>query len=450
VGSEMCIRDRGNVLCDAGRSQEAIGEYKRAIEINPRYFPAYNNAGTALRDQGRVHEAIEAYRAALELNPRIPEVYNNLGVALTQLGRSPEALAAYRDAIEMRPAYADAHSNLGVALYASGDAAEAVEFCSKAVELAPDSTTAHSNLSLILLGAGEYERGWIEHEWRFKCNPMFISRPFAQPQWKGEALNGRTILLHAEQGLGDTIQFSRFVPMVADRGGRVIVECQGELVRLLEDLPGVTDVLPRGAEIPAFDLHCPFMSLPLAMKTIVETIPAKSYLHARPALEEQWAQRLGKKSNLRIGLVWAGRSTHSNDANRSMRFEQFLPLLGLDGVTFHSLQHGRAAQQMAGHPRIIAHTEELTDFAETAALIAQLDMVISVDTAVAHLAGGMGKPVWIMLPFASEWRWMIARDDSPWYPTARLFRQKTWGDWAGVVERIADALKTLPHSTMPP
>ena len=436
---EAC-NDLGNVLCDDGRAEEAIGFYRRAIGINPRYLPAYNNMGTALRDRGRVNEAIDCYRTALAISQSVPEVYNNLGVALTELGRLGEAVDAYMRAIGMRPNYVDAHTNLGIALMAGGDAVGAVRACSRAVELDPNSTKAHNNLALILLGAGEYLRGWAEHEWRFKCNPMFIERPFEQPQWKGEALEGRTVLLHAEQGLGDTIQFSRFIPTVAERGGRVVLECQGELVRLLETLAGVEQIIPRGAALPGFDVHCPLMSLPLALRTTAEAIPSAPYIFPHSELRSAWEERLGPRRHVRVGLAWAGRMTHSNDANRSMRFEQNAPLLAVEKVEFHSLGHGPAAEQARGDARIIDHSGELTDFAETCALVANLDLVICVDTAVAHLAGAMGKPVWVLLPFAPEWRWMVGREDSPWYPGARLFRQRRWGDWVGVMRCVTHAL----------
>jgi len=269
--AEAC-NDLGNVLCDDGRAEEAIGFYRRAIAINPRYLPAYNNLGTALRDRGRVEEAIANYHTALAISQSVPEVFNNLGVALTELGRLDGALDSYRRAIEMRPNYVDALTNFGVTLFANGDARGAVEACSKAVDLDPTSMKAHNNLALILLGAGQYARGWVEHEWRFRSNPMFVARPFEQPQWKGEPFDGRTVLLHTEQGLGDTIQFSRFVPQVVNRGGHVVLECQGELVRLLSDIPGLSQVIPRGAGLPRFDLHCPLMSLPLALGTTMETM----------------------------------------------------------------------------------------------------------------------------------------------------------------------------------
>jgi Flp pilus assembly protein TadD len=437
--AEAC-NDLGNVLCDAGRAEESIEFYQRAISINPGYLPAYNNLGTALRDRGRVEDAIAHYHTALAISQSVPEVYNNLGVALTELGRIEKALEAYRRAIDMRPNYVDAHTNFGIALYASGDTHGAVEACGRAVEIDPASTKAHNNLALILLGAGEYARGWAEHEWRFKCNPMFVARPFEQPQWKGEPLHGRTVFLHAEQGLGDTIQFSRFVPMVAQRGGRVVLECQGELVRLLADLPGLNQIIPRGAEAPTFDVHCPLMSLPLALGTTTESIPAGPYIGARGDLRAAWSQRLGPVDRIRVGLAWAGRLTHSNDANRSMRFEQVATFLGTGWMEFHSLQRGPASEQISGDARITDHSDHFTDFAETAGLMANLDLVICVDTAVAHLAAAMGKPTWVLLPYASEWRWMIGREDSPWYPTMRLFRQRRWGDWQGVIERVVHAL----------
>lgn len=435
--SAQAHNDLGNVLCDAGRCEEAIDAYRAALVLNPRYLPALNNLGTALRDLGRWAEAVDIYRAALAIDQRVPDVHNNLGVALADLGRLDDAIASYRRAIELSAAYADAYTNLGVTLYANGNSTGAVEACEKAVALRPDFAKAHSNLALILLGTGDFARGWVEHEWRWRCNPNFKPRAFGQARWEGDALAGRTILLHAEQGFGDTMQFVRFAPMVVERGGRVIVECRGELAGLLRESMDGVRVIARGETLPAFDLHCPLMSLPLALGVTLDSIPRSPYLKASPERVDRWVRAIGPRDRCRVGLVWAGRPTHTNDRNRSMRGADLAGLISTKGVAFHSLQCGRAAHELSGAED---HSGSLTDFAETAALIANLDLVISVDTAVTHLAGAMGKPVWLMLPYAAEWRWMLKRADSPWYPSARLFRQRRWGDWRGVVDEVTGAL----------
>jgi tetratricopeptide (TPR) repeat protein len=427
----------GNALFETGRIEPAITAYRRALDLKPDYLAALNNLGTALGKAGQFTQAIDAYTAAIKLKPDVAEVHNNLGVALGGIGRLDDAIGAFRRAIQINSGYAEAWANLGAVLCDSGDGESALAACRRAIELRPDLAIAHSNYALILLRLGHYELGWPEHEWRFKCNPKFRPRSFSQPRWDGSPLAGQTILLHAEQGWGDTIQFVRYAPLVASRGGRVILECQPELIRLLGNLPGVDQLVPFGQPLRPFDLHCPLLSLPAAIGTTLNSIPADvPYLHANSA---NWRERLNVIGNrLKVGLVWAGRPTHTNDHNRSMQLSHFSRLSEIPNVAFYSLQKGPAAAQTG--LELIDFTTELNDFADTAALVGALDLVIAVDTAVAHLAGAIGKPVWVLLPMCADWRWMTERSDSPWYPTMRLFRQTRWGDWDQVVQNVARAL----------
>jgi tetratricopeptide (TPR) repeat protein len=323
----------GNALFETGRIEPAITAYRRALDLKPDYLAALNNLGTALGKAGQFTEAIDAYTAAIKLKPDVAEVHNNLGVALGGIGRLDEAIDAFRRAIQINSGYAEAWANLGAVLCDSGDGESALAACRRAIELRPDLAIAHSNYALILLRLGHYELGWPEHEWRFKCNPKFRPRSFSQPRWDGSPLAGQTILLHAEQGWGDTIQFVRYAPLGAKRGSRVILECQPELIRLLGDLPGVEQLVPFGETLPPFDLHCPLLSLPAAMGTTLNSIPSDvPYLKAT----DDWRNRLSG-DRMKIGLVWAGRPTHTNDHNRSMRLSHFSPLSGKYQISFFTV-----------------------------------------------------------------------------------------------------------------
>ncbi len=326
-----------------------------------------------------------------------------------------------------------------------GHAQEAIAACRQAIALNPDLAIAHSNLSLVLLTFGHFEEGWREHEWRLKCGPKFRPRLFHQGQWNGEDIAGKTILLYAEQGFGDAIQFARYAPLMADLGAKVVLECHPELVQLFTSLRGIERLVAAGEPLPDFDFHCPVLSLPLAFERRLKIIPAQvPYISPGPQLIDQWKRRIGPKTDaFKAGIVWAGRPTHTNDRHRSMKLRQFAPLAGIEHLEFYSLQKGPATTEMASAPpgfRLYNFTSDLADFVDTAAMIANLDMIIAVDTAVAHLAGALGKNVWVMLPYAADWRWLRGRNDSPWYPTMRLFRQKSWGDWDGVVGEVRQAL----------
>jgi tetratricopeptide (TPR) repeat protein len=440
--------NRGNLLRHLGRREEALASYDRALASSPNFIDALYNRGNVLCELKRYDEALATYDRALALQSdpfESVEALNNRATALHALNRLDEAVASYDRVLALKPDYVEAHSNRGNALYQLNRHEEALASYAKALALRPDHATAYWNESLARLVCGDFERGWRAYEWRWKTPAMSPARNFSQPLWKGDAdLAGKTVLLHAEQGHGDTIQFCRYVPMVAARGARVILEVQPLLKPLLGSLAGVGEIIAQGEPLADFDLHCPLLSLPLAFDTRLETVPAAvPYLAPPPDRAALWAMRLGPKVAPRVGIAWAGSAKHGYDHNRSIGLARLLGLAA-SGVSLISLQKDMNAQDrdlLGNHGDILRLGEELTDFADTAAVIAQLDLVISVDTAVAHLAGAMGKPVFILLPYAPDWRWLLERTDSPWYPTARLFRQKQPGDWETVVVGVAAALE---------
>ena len=443
----------GNVLCALGRLAEAEASYREALRLRPNYPDAHSNLGNALYDLGRPAEAEASFREALRLRPNYPDAHSNLGAALRDLGRPAEAEASFREALRLRPNFPEAHSNLGAALRELGRPAEAEASYREALRLRPNFPEAHNNLGHALLLVGRFEEGWTEYEWRWKTKWLSSSdRDFSAPLWRGEAIGDRAILLHAEQGLGDTLQFCRYAPLMVCNAG-IILEVQAPLVRLLSRLPGVREVVARGDRLPPFDLHCPLMSLPRAFGTTLDTIPAATpYLSADPKLAANWQERLIGLGGLRIGLVWAGRrrlnfpAAAAIDRRRSIALKALAPFGDVSGVSFVSLQKDGPAAQAADPPnglRLHDFTTDLHDFEDTAALIVNLDLVISVDTSVAHLVGALGKPVWLLNRFDTDWRWLLNRDDSPWYPTLRQFRQASPGDWDSAVCAARDALQRL-------
>jgi len=434
----------GNALQMLGAARAAIECYERMLGIAPRTVAAHHNLGNAWLARKDFQRAEACFRRTLAIEERA-EHHNSLGNALYQQRRDREATACYRKALELDPNYASAHTNLANALLREGQREEMIAHYQRAVELDPQSAGGHYNLALAHLREGRCGEGWREHEWRWDFRELKLTRrKFAAPQWKGEALNGAAILLHAEQGLGDTLQFIRYAPLVAERGGSVVVEVQPPLQRLLGRLPGVKQVIARGAPLPSFAWHCPLMSLPLAFATEVGTIPVRTpYVHAEQSeVETAWRRWPGE--GLRVGVAWAGNPRHGNDRQRSMALRELQPLADVEGVRWYSLQTGAAERQLRelAFPAVDA-LAGVTDFAVTAALMGTLDLVISVDTAVAHLAGAMGIPVWVVLPQLADWRWMDKREDSPWYPTARLFRQQTAGDWSAPVENMREVLQGM-------
>ena len=431
-----------SALFKAGRLAEAEALCRQVLAADPRHAEALLLLGMVARACGHQEDGITIIRHALALNPASAKAQNGLGIALHESGALDDAILQYRRALDLAPDYPEAKSNLGAALQERGDFDEAIRCLTEAVALKPDSAEAHTNLATTLLAAGDFAAGWAEYEWRWGTPSMVKGRrDFTQPQWRGEPASGRTLLIHAEQGLGDSLQFCRYAPLAAERGVRVILEVQAPLVRLLGQLPGIERVIARGDPLPPFDLHCPLLSLPLAFATRLESIPAApSYLAADPA------PLAG--ANPKIGLTWAGNPRlHSAalaaiDRRRSIAPELLAPLVAQPGWDFVSLQKGGPAAP--AEFRLIDVMAEMTDFADTAALIAGLDLVISVDTAIVHLAAALGKPVWVLNRFDSCWRWLRHRADSPWYPSLRLFTQPKPGDWASVI----DAVRTeLSHSS---
>jgi tetratricopeptide (TPR) repeat protein len=430
----------GVIALQTGRYDQAIHYIRQAIGLHGVGPNHYSNIGYAL------------HRFRLN-HPDLCDAHVHLGNALFALGRPAEAEASYREALRLRPNYPEAHNNLGSVLYALGRPGAAEASYRESLRLRPNYPEAHNNLGFALLLAGRFEEGWKECEWRWKTELLARSaREFSVPLWSGEAIGDRIILLHAEQGLGDTLQFCRYVPLVVCGGG-IILEVQASLVRLLSRLPGIMEIVARGDTLPPFDLYCPLMSLPLAFGTTLDTIPAATpYLSANPALAANWQKRLAGLDGLRIGLVWAGSirlsqpEAATTDRRRSLALDAMAPLSEASGVSFISLQKDEPAAQAANPPRgmtLLDFTADLHDFEDTAALIVNLDLVISVDTSVAHLAGALGKPVWLLNRFDTCWRWLLNRDDSPWYPTLRQFRQPRPGDWATVICEMQDALRRL-------
>ncbi len=448
AGYAHAYYNRGNALRELKQPQAALESYDKAIAIRADYAQAYNNRGSALRDLGRLEAALESYDQAITLKPDYAKAHNNRGNVLSDMRRFDEALNSYDQAITLKPYYAEAYNNRASALRDLQQSQAAIESYDKAIALQPDYAKAHLNRSLCLLQMGDFERGWKEYEWRWDDDALQKTvRRFSQPLWLGaEPLHGKTILLHAEQGFGDTLQFCRYARLVNDLGARVILEVQAPLAGLLARLDGVAQVLKRGDPLPAFDCHCPLLSLPLAFKTRFENLPADArYLAPQPDKLAQWTDRLGEKSKPRVGLVWSGSTTHKNDRNRSVRLSEWLAFLP-EGLQYISLQKETRAgdkETLAMHPHIVNLDEEIRDFSDTAALCELMDVVISVDTSVAHLACAMGRPVWIALPLNPDWRWLLQRSDTPWYPSATLYRQEAAGDWSGVMARIGHDLTVL-------
>ncbi len=442
------LYNRGNILQELKRPEESLASFERALRLKPGHAEAFYNRGNALLELRRPEEALASFEQALRLRPDYAEAHNSRGVALQDLQREEESLASFESALRLAPDYVEALANQGSALHALGRPQEALACYGQALRLQPELADAHWNGSLSRLLLGDFAAGWQQYEWRWKTE-AFTSpqRNFAQPLWLGQgSLAGKTILLHAEQGLGDTIQFCRYAQRVAAAGATVLLEAQAALKPLLAGLEGVERILAQGEPLPAFDCHCPLMSLPLAFATGLDTIPAEiPYLRADPARVRAWQARLGGAALPRVGLAWSGGAAYKNDRRRS------IPLAGFDRLAscraqFISLQKElREADRLVLERRAdIAHYGgELADFAETAALVANLDLVIAVDTAVAHLAGALGKPVWLLLPANPDWRWLLGRGDSPWYPSMRLFRQAKLGDWESVIAQVAAALDTF-------
>ncbi len=433
--------NRGVVLCELRRFSEALGSYEKALALNPNYAEAHNNRGAALRGLMRHDEALASYEKALALNPNYGEAHNNRGVVLGELKQPDKALTCYTNALKIIPDYADAYYNQGLALFNLNRLDDALASYDQAVSIKPDYAEAHWNKSLLLLLTGKFPEGWSLYDWRLKRSDTSRDyRSFSKPSWRGETdIQGKRLLIQCEQGLGDVVQFCRYALKLHALGAKIILEVQGSLIPLVSTMQCPMHIVAKGAVLPEFDAYCPIMSLPYAFNTTLETIPADvPYLFGNESKVREWQHRLGSKDKPRVGLVWSGSETHQNDSNRSIRLERLLPLLSAS-IEWHSLQKLYRENDIPildRHSEIKQHQEDLRDFSDTAALIECLDLVISVDTSVAHVAGAIGKPVWILLPYHPDFRWMLERTDSPWYPTAKLYRQPKSEDWQSVIHQV--------------
>ncbi len=433
----------GNALKRQGMLEDAVASYGRALEIDADFADAHNGLGVARMGQGKMEDSAACFRRTLELNPHHAEALNNLGNILRSEDQLEAAVTMLHRALEANPGLIEGHINLGNTLKSQGNMGDAEASFKRALEIDPANAEAHWNYSQVLLLMGRYTEGWAEYEWRTKCEEFSSMQwDYGRPRWDGSNLDGKTILLSDEQGLGDTFMFFRYVPTVAAFGGRVIVKCHESLKRLLEPTLGVDRVVTTIDDDVHFDLHAPLHSLPHIFHTDAESIPdAVPYLKVTPDLNEKWAKRLGPWEDFRVGIVWAGNPHQKADRNRSMDPSHFRPLTKIPGVSVYSLQFGKdgEASKVFGD-RITDLGPDLTPFTEAAAAMNNLDLVVSVDTSSAHLAGALARPVWTLLPFVPDWRWLLDRGDSPWYPTMRLFRQTAPGDWQGVFREVEAAL----------
>ena len=439
--------NRGNALSNIKRPEEALASYDKAIALKSDFAEAYSNRGMALEDLQRPEEALASYDKAIALKPDFALGYFNRGVALQELNRPEEALASYDEAIALKPDYAEAYSNRGVALGKLKRYADALASYDKAIALKPDFAEAYWNQSLCLLLLGRFEQGWRLYEWRKRRDEPVAARSFPQPLWLGQQdIAGKTLLLWWEQGFGDTIQFCRYGKLAEARGAKVIMSVQQSLLKLLKQISPTIEII-NADEVPSdFDYHCPLLSLPLAFATTLATIPTqRQYLKADEELRLAWAARLPPTTKPRIGLVWSGTTIHKNDHNRTIDLQQFLPILRADAdwICLQNEVRDKDLAVLRQFGRIAFFGDELRDFSDTAALLDLMDLVVTVDTSVAHLAGAMGKPVWILLPYNPDWRWLLDRDDSPWYPSARLLRQPQLGNWAAVIDRVGNELRPM-------
>jgi tetratricopeptide (TPR) repeat protein len=436
--------DLGGLLIGLGRHEEAAAAFKAAAKVNANAPAAFNNLGIALTHLKRFDEAIVALGRAVALSPGLAEPHNARANALRLLNRLDEALRDYDRAIALKPDYAEAHGNRGACLDDLARPEEALASYNRALALQPDHGDTHWNLAVNRLRAGDFETGWREAEWRWKSTSLRLKhRPFEQPLWLGaEPIAGKTLLLHNEQGLGDAIQFCRYIPLLAQHGARVILEIDRTLKELLAGLAGVSHCLAKGEVLPDFDFHCPLSSLPLPFATTLDNIPPPVPHLSVPAAKG-WNLWLGASRRPWIGLVWSGNPDHANDHNRSIALQALSRLFEVE-AQFVSLQkNARESDRefLRARADLLDAGPELESFADTAALVAQLDLVISVDTSVAHLAGSLGRPVWILLPHVADWRWLTGRADSPWYPSARLFRQAETRRWEPVIDELRHALQ---------
>ncbi|MGB3962090.1 MAG: tetratricopeptide repeat protein [Sulfurimonas sp.] len=476
---EVYYHNLGALFGRQGKNQNAVEMYEKAIKLNPRYAEAYYSLGVTLKDLGKTDDAINMFEKTIVLNPMHAECYNNLGVVLQEKGNIEDAMLMLTKVIELNPKHAVAYNNLGVIFQESHKTQDAISMFAKAIELDPSIATAYNNIGMIytdfariedalsmyekaieldpgysdaywnkaisLLTLGRFEDGFKLYEWRWETKYKSIKEKYIKPLWLGEeSLQDKTILIHSEQGYGDTIQFCRYLDMVADLGAHIIFEVEEALLPLMQQLTAVKEFITKGSVLPEFDYHCPLLSLPLAFKTSLETIPSfEKYLYADMQKVAVWQNRLGEKKEPRVGIVWSGSKTHKNDFNRSIELQKLLKVLPKE-YQYFSLQKDLRENdaEILEVFNIKHYAEELQNFADTAALISCMDFVISVDTSIAHLAGSLGKETLILLPFSADWRWLQDREDTPWYPSVTLLRQKSINNWEDVLSLLSYLEKT--------
>jgi tetratricopeptide (TPR) repeat protein len=438
----------GVALAMLGKQEEAVASYREALRLQPNYADAERNLGVALAELGQHDEAIAAFKRALQQRPGFAEAYANLGNLLRRKGRLDDAVAALQEAVRLKPAYAEGYSNLGNGYLKRGDFDLALKAYAQALDLRASYAQAHYNRSIARLLTGDLPGAWQEYEWRWQCKGFYMP-PHHQPRWDGSPLQGRTLLLHAEQGLGDTLHFIRYAALAKARGGTVFFECQRPLLQLLARTPGIDRLLPMETQMPAFDVHSPLVSLPCIFGTNLTNIPAQvPYVFADENLLKSWRHELAGLPGFKIGIAWQGDPKHQEDQLRSIRLAAFEPLAKVAGVCLINLQKGPGAEQLdqVGF-NVIDYGDRLDGtagpFMDTAAVMKCLDLVITCDSAVAHLAGALAVPVWVPIHHVPDWRWLLDREDTPWYPTMRLFRQSAAREWGSVFARIAQELQKL-------
>ena len=442
----------GNALMEAKRHEEAIASYGKAISLRPGFAEAHNNLGNALNTVQRHEQAIASCRRALAIKPDLAEAHHNIGLAHYGLDRHEEVVASYRSALAIKPNDIETLNNLGLALSDLNRLPEAIDVFEKALALKPDFAQARWNRGLARLTMGDLANGWEDYEWRWQANVTAPMQDFPQPLWLGDGdLAGKTILLHADQGLGDTLQLVRYAPLVKARGARrVVLQVLPALKELMASAKAVDHVVARGEPLPDFDCHCPLSSLPRGFGTRLNNIPAEvPYLQPAADRTAKWRTLLAGIDGPRIGLTWAGNRTNRKLRHRSITLKRLLPIIATPGVRFVTLQKevpDEDRDTFADLRDVVHLGDKLDDFADTAAAVTMLDLMISIDTSMVHLAGALGKPVWVLMPFTQDWRWLLDREDSPWYPSARLFRQPRVGDWDSPIERVrAELLRSAPR-----
>ncbi len=469
----------GVIACQQGKLEEGIALYRQALSLRPEHRQARENLNLALckqgkrlideaianlnlminfnsnnasmhltlggiyQEQGMLDQALHHYQQALAANPTDPNTLNRMGMILQLQNKSNLAIHFHQRVLAIQPNNVDALISLAKAKLDQGDVEAGLKYANQALMISPDHAVSRYNRALMLLSKGDFAQGFPEYEWRLKTSE-FPPCPFTQPKWDGSELNGKTLLLHAEQGLGDTIQFIRYAAIATQKGGRVILTCHRPLMRLLSTIPGIEQIAPMGLPLPEFHVYIPLMSLPAVLGTTLETIPAQVPYLKPPETRFQLPISSVSSPRLKVGIAWSGGNLYKRNQTRSFSLVEYKPLLNIPDVAFYSLQKGIPQLEITDlgwTHKLVDLSDQLTDMADTAAAIAQLDLVITVDTSIAHLAGALGKPVWVLLSHVPDWRWMQNREDSPWYPTMRLFRQQEPGNWQEVMQRVIEALK---------